>query len=270
MKVSTLPRWLRFGVIALASAAFVLGAGVALEMRMESSTSPTQAASPNAALPLTHGNVTAPNRATSIASPPAITVEPTSPPPSTPPAPTVTPRPEIKTLYGHLPYTEDDPDRLQPVGQFVRGGYSRPESLDLEAVQAFQQMAIAAKSAGVTLMPISGFRSIADQKMLFARQIERRGSAAAAAKLSAPPGHSEHHTGYAIDIADAKQPDTDLKYTFAETRAYGWLVANASTFGFEQSFPQQNRQGVSFEPWHWRYVGTPRAAEIFAVARSLY
>ncbi len=189
------------------------------------------------------------------------------PTPSVSPAPTVKPR-TVKTLYGHLPYQEDDPARLVPIGKYVRDSSDRTELMDIEAAQAFKQMAAMAKSQGVLLMPISGFRTIADQKVLFARQIERRGSAKAAARLSAPPGHSEHHTGYAIDIADRQQPETDLKYSFQQTKAYRWLSANANQFGFEQSFPPNNWQGVSNEPWHWRYVLSARAAQVFAFAKG--
>jgi len=175
----------------------------------------------------------------------------------------------VKSYFGHLPYQEDDPSRLETVGRFVRGAYERSESLDSEANQAFRQMAAAAKSEDVFLMPISGFRTIADQKELFEKQIERKGSPEAAARWSAPPGHSEHHTGYAIDIADEHQADTDLKIVFEETSAYRWLQANAHNYGFEKSFPQNNKQGVSYEPWHWRYIASSRAAEIFSIARSI-
>jgi D-alanyl-D-alanine carboxypeptidase len=175
----------------------------------------------------------------------------------------------VKSYFGHLPYREDDPSRLESVGRFVRGTYERSESLDFEANQAFHQMATAAKSEGVYLMPISGFRTISDQKILFEKQIERKGSAEAAARWSAPPGHSEHHTGYAIDIADEQQPNTDLKLAFEQTSAYRWLQINADKYGFEKSFPQNNRQGVSYEPWHWRYIKSSRAAEVFAAAKNL-
>ena len=98
-----------------------------------------------------------------------------------------------------------------------------------------------AAQAGVQLMAISGFRSIADQKELFTKQIERKGSEAAAAQYSAPPGHSEHHTGYAVDIADINEPDTDIKLSFEYTAAYQWLVSNAAEYGFEESFPKKQR-----------------------------
>jgi zinc D-Ala-D-Ala carboxypeptidase len=175
--------------------------------------------------------------------------------------------PLAKPYFGHLPYEEGDRSRLVDAGRFVRGTYERSEVLDFEANEAFQQMVAAAKAEGISLMPISGFRTIADQKVLYEKQIARKGSEEAAAKWSAPPGYSEHHTGYALDIGDANS-DTDIKMTFQDTDAYRWLVVNANNFGFQQSFPLNNHQGVSFEPWHWRYVGSPRASAIFAAARG--
>jgi D-alanyl-D-alanine carboxypeptidase len=55
---------------------------------------------------------------------------------------------------------------------------------------------------------------------------------------------------------------------FETTDAYRWLTCHAKEFGFEISFKQNNSQGVSFEPWRWRYVGTPDAAAIFTQARN--
>jgi D-alanyl-D-alanine carboxypeptidase len=176
-------------------------------------------------------------------------------------------RSPVQTKLRHFPYQEADPNRLVNAGMFVRGTYERSEQLDQEANDAFQQMKAAAATQGVYLMIISGFRNISDQSVLFEKQIARRGSELEAARSSAPPGHSEHHTGYALDIAD-QQSDTDLKVAFQETAAYQWLVANASRYQFEQSFPLNNKQGVNFEPWHWRYIGPPRASQVFAAARQ--
>ena len=194
----------------------------------------------------------------------AISVTPI-PPPAAPPktAPLNSPR-----EFNHLPYKADDPARLQPAGTFARGDFERTELLDFEAANAFIIMVNEAKAQGVNLMPISGFRSVAEQQELFTQQTQRYGSAAAAAKLSAPPEHSEHHTGYAMDIGDSDRPDTDLAPQFADTAAYQWLLNNAYIFGFEQSFPQNNAQGLNFEPWHWRYVQSERAMQIFAPAKA--
>lgn len=194
-----------------------------------------------------------------------LSTKPHTPTANVPSTPANTPSRE----FGHLPYRENT-SQLVNVGPFVRENYERDEALDHAAAGAFMLMQRDAAQAGVQLMAISGFRSIADQKELFTKQIERKGSEAAAAQYSAPPGHSEHHTGYAVDIADINEPDTDIKLSFEYTAAYQWLVSNAAEYGFEESFPKNNAQGVSFEPWHWRYVGTPEALATFNTARSLF
>jgi len=167
---------------------------------------------------------------------------------------------------GHLPYAEALHETLVNVGKY----YDRFETLHYDAQKAFNEMRASARLVGVGLTPISGFRTIADQRLLFDRQIRRQGSPEAAARLSAPPGYSEHHTGYVIDIGEEGNPDTDLKFDFEYTEAYRWLTknknVNARRYGFMLSFPHKNAQGVSFEPWHWRYVGSPSAAKIFTRA----
>jgi LAS superfamily LD-carboxypeptidase LdcB len=146
--------------------------------------------------------------------------------------------------------------------------YGRSEYLDQEAANAFKKMQIDAQAQGIQLTIISGFRSISAQEALFQKQIQRKGGLQAAARFSAPPGYSEHHTGYALDIGDGSNSSHDLKLSFENTSAYGWLAINAYQYGFELSFPPDNSQGVSYEPWHWRYVLPPRADEIFMAARN--
>ena len=74
-------------------------------------------------------------------------------------------------------------------------------------------------------------------------------------KYSAPSGYSEHHTGLAVDINETEE-------WFKDSPAYPWLLEHAGEFGFENSFPENNVQGLGFEPWHWRYVGVKNAQEI--------
>ncbi|MCF2971788.1 D-alanyl-D-alanine carboxypeptidase family protein [Synechococcus sp. Nb3U1] len=163
----------------------------------------------------------------------------------------------------HWPYPVAPEVSLEPVS----GPGGRVERLHREAAQAFRQMQQQAQASSISLVPISGFRDLSVQTALFRRQIQRQGSEQAAMRLSAPPGYSEHHTGYALDIGDGRHPQTHVQYSFAQTPAYAWLAQYAPQFGFELSFPQGNAQGVNYEPWHWRYVGSPQAASLFAQAR---
>jgi zinc D-Ala-D-Ala carboxypeptidase len=204
--------------------------------------------------------------------PPAASPSPTTnSSPTINPSPSVSPSsqaqpaaPAVQTKYGHFPYRENPTQRLVLIGRY----YDRSEYLDREAALAFKQMAQAAKAENVKIVPLSGFRTVVEQQALFQRQIKRQGGPERAAFLSAPPGYSEHHTGYALDVSDGNDPSADLRYIFEETSVYRWLSKNAKSFGFELSFLDNNPQGISFEPWHWRYIGSSRARAIFAPARQ--
>ncbi|MFM7365620.1 MAG: D-alanyl-D-alanine carboxypeptidase family protein [Cuspidothrix sp.] len=168
------------------------------------------------------------------------------------------------SVLGHFEYAQAPESELAPI---TADGKIRMRK---SAGVKFQAMVAAARSAGVNLVPISGFRSIEEQKQLFfGVGAQRNQTPAERAALSAPPGHSEHHTGYAVDIGDGAVPATNLQANFDNTKAYQWLQANAARFGFELSFPQDNLQGVSYEPWHWRFVGDTDSLETFYKAKNI-
>ncbi|VXD13551.1 putative carboxypeptidase [Planktothrix serta PCC 8927] len=166
-------------------------------------------------------------------------------------------------LLGHLPYAEAPAAELESINA---DGSHR---LRKAAAQAYQQMDQAALASGVSLVPISSFRTVKDQEMIFFEVKAQRGQVATKrAEVSAPPGYSEHHTGYAIDIGDGNMPSTNLSVSFEQTQAFQWLKNNAAFYSFELSFPKDNPQGVSYEPWHWRFVGDRQSLEMFYKARN--
>lgn len=168
------------------------------------------------------------------------------------------------TTLGHFSYNVAPENELQAITADNR------IRLRSSAARAYKQMSSAAKADGVKLQALSGFRTVDDQDYLFFRVKEERAQGAQQrAKVSAPPGRSEHHTGYAMDIGDATQPNTHVNVAFEETRAFDWLQKNAPRYSFELSFPKGNSQGVSYEPWHWRYVGDKDSLETFYNARNL-
>lgn len=130
------------------------------------------------------------------------------------------------------------------------------------AVQALSEMAAAAKKEGVHIVVISSYRRKDEQIDLFRKGEERHGKGRAILWL-APPGYSEHHTGYVFDLADRDHPETDDELPFETTPSFPWLQKNASRFGFEMSFPKNNWQGVGYEPWHWRYAGDDHSRSLF-------
>jgi len=183
--------------------------------------------------------------------------------PASPADPELSPESNPDTLLGHYPYAEAPLRELVPI--------SRDGSVQLRqaAAEKYLAMAAAAEAEGIYLVPLSGFRSQADQEYLFFEIKAQRGQdASKRAEVSAPPGYSEHHTGYAIDIGDADVPAVNLSPDFENTRAFQWLKENAAFYNFELSFPKGNTQGVSYEPWHWRFVGNSDSLETFYKARS--
>jgi D-alanyl-D-alanine carboxypeptidase len=198
----------------------------------------------------------------------AILITPKSPENSASTEPAVTSSPtaspsDADTLLGHFAYEEVPASELAPITPDGR------LQMRKAAAKQYKAMAAAARANGVILVPISGFRSIAEQKHLFFDVKAQRGQdAKERAKVSAPPGHSEHHTGYAADIGDGNVPATNLSPTFEKTAAFKWLQANAARFSFEMSFPRNNPQGLNYEPWHWRFVGDPQSLETFYKAKE--
>lgn len=178
-----------------------------------------------------------------------------------PVAPAVAVDKSVDSLLGHLRYPEAPGQSLRT----MEGGLK----LRSTALPKFQAMTTAAKAAGVKIHTISAFRSIADQeKIFFEIKAQRKQAPSKRAEVSAPPRYSEHHTGYAVDLGDADNSAVDLKPEFDTTSAFKWLQANAARYSFEMSFPQGNLQGVSYEPWHWRYVGDSDSLETFYRARK--
>ena len=110
------------------------------------------------------------------------------------------------------------------------GGYSGPLALRQgkpmrpDTAAAFDQLAAAARAAGITLTITSAFRSDQEQAQLFAAHPDP--------KWVAPPGKSLHRNGTELDLGPPS--------------AYTWLAANAKRFGFVKRY--------AWEPWHFGFA----------------
>jgi D-alanyl-D-alanine carboxypeptidase len=117
------------------------------------------------------------------------------------------------------------------------------------AAQAWRAMRDAAEAEGITLRPISGFRSVERQARIFREKLARGDRLDDILRANAAPGYSEHHTGRALDITDAVAPP--LSESFEGTPAFEWLARHAVRFGFRLSYPRGDSHGFGPEPWHW-------------------
>ena len=125
----------------------------------------------------------------------------------------------------------------------------RMQRLTPEAARGWQDMVAAATADGVRLLIVSGYRSIDYQARLIRKKINAGQSVADILTVNAAPGHSEHHSGRAIDIATpGSRPLTE---EFEDTEAFAWLTGHAADFGFAMTYPRHNPGGFVFEPWHW-------------------
>ena len=65
-------------------------------------------------------------------------------------------------------------------------------------------------------------------------------------RLTAPPGHSNHGTGSALDLCGGVES--------FRTAAHRWMQANAGRFGWVHP-SWAGPRGQRPEPWHWEYRG---------------
>ena len=122
--------------------------------------------------------------------------------------------------------------------------------LTRETYEAAEKMFHAAEEQGMNGFYItSGYRSYERQKEAYAQS--KPGEAQ-------EPGASEHQTGLAFDVT------TETNGGFESTEQYAWLSQHAHEYGFIQRYPanKSNVTGISYEPWHYRYVGVEAATRI--------
>ena len=146
---------------------------------------------------------------------------------------------------GTRPAYEEASDLVE-VGPNLVG---RMQRLTPRAAQAWRDMQAAAEADGIVLLIVSGYRSIDYQARLIRKKINSGQTVSEILAVNAAPGHSEHHTGRAIDVATpGSRPLTE---EFEDSEAFRWLAANAGRFGFSMSYPRGNPAGFVYEPWHW-------------------
>lgn len=136
-----------------------------------------------------------------------------------------------------------------------------------EAAIKLKELYAAAQASGYSLYSISGFRSYESQKVTYNSYVSRDGQANADT-YSARPGHSEHQTGWAVDVGSG---NCDLDNCFGDTPAGKWLAKNAYKYGFIIHYQKGKEQitGYQYEPWHLRYVGIELANEINKAGQTL-
>ena len=138
-----------------------------------------------------------------------------------------------------------------------------------EAARALEELIAAARTRGLELYAISGYRSYETQAAIFAANADKVGEETAN-MTSARAGQSEHQTGLAMDLT-SPLVRFKLVESFGATAEGVWLAENAHHFGFIVRYPKgkEHITGYSYEPWHVRYIGSEAANLIFSRGLTL-
>ncbi|MFO0360176.1 MAG: M15 family metallopeptidase [Flavobacteriales bacterium] len=133
--------------------------------------------------------------------------------------------------------------------------------LNKKAYKAFEEMSAAAAKEGIQIKIISATRTFEAQKAIWEKKWVRsdyvkfpeQQRVKEIMKYSSMPGTSRHHWGTDIDI-------NSLENSYFEKtegkKLYQWMLANAASFGFYQTYTSKSggRTGYEEEKWHWSYL----------------
>jgi D-alanyl-D-alanine carboxypeptidase len=129
--------------------------------------------------------------------------------------------------------------------------------LTRQTYEAMEKMFHAAEAADMNgYIVTSGYRSYQRQQEVYAESEPGKAQ---------QPGASEHQTGMAFDVT------VETGEGFESTPQYGWLMEHAHEYGFIQRYPANKADvtGISYEPWHYRYVGVDAATRMHRSGQTL-
>lgn len=145
------------------------------------------------------------------------------------------------------------PERLTP---FFGSGVLLERRTSLVLENLFETLGL-----GASLIPVSGYRTLNEQKQIYASSLAENGEEFTR-KYVALPDCSEHQTGLAIDLALNQEPLDFIRPYFPRDGICGRFREKMISYGFVERYPEgkEDITGIAAEPWHFRYVGLPHAA----------
>lgn len=110
------------------------------------------------------------------------------------------------------------------------------------------------------IVGVSGYRTREEQVQIFEDSLKENGREFTE-RYVAFPGHSEHQTGLAIDLAENRDEIDFICPEFPREGICQRFREKMAGFGFIERYAKekQNVTEIGAEPWHFRYVGTPHA-----------
>lgn len=137
---------------------------------------------------------------------------------------------------------------------------------DARAIKYLKQMINDMLKDGISNVWVqSAYRSVERQKELYDNSVQKylkQGKTQEeAVKLTDEyinkPGASDHNLGLAVDF-------NNVDNNFEDLDAFKWLKENAENYGFILRYPKHKEEitKISYESWHWRYVGEEHAKKM--------
>ena len=142
----------------------------------------------------------------------------------------------------------------------------KTRQFDARAIGELNDMMNQMKKDGITNIWIqSAYRSVARQKELYdasvKKYLQEGKTQEEAEKLTNEyinkPGSSDHNLGLAVDF-------NKVDNGFEKLDGFKWLQKNAENYGFVLRYPKDKEDitKISYESWHWRYVGVEHAKKM--------
>lgn len=191
--------------------------------------------------------------------------------------------PENKYEYVFLVGPNNKLDADYEPADLTDCGYTRQDGratqkLRKAAAEALKAFLDEGKQYGVTDVTVtSAYRSYSYQDYLFNMYFERDWKSgkfktkaeceAYTLSYSTKPGTSEHQSGLCVDMHNLPSAEQ----SFANEPEAKWLAENCYRFGFILRYPENktNITGITYEPWHFRFVGRAAATEMHNLGLTL-
>ena len=173
---------------------------------------------------------------------------------------------ELLVKYSKIYFLNENyiPSDLKTIdSQYVLG--SKPLQIHADAWPFLKDMLEDAKDDDMDLRILSAYRSFDYQGELKAHYLTVYGEGAN--QFSADQGYSEHQLGTTVDFTNPTNGSS--LSIFDETDEFEWLQDNAHKYGFTLSYPKDNAY-YQYEPWHWRFVGTDLADDLYDEEQFFY
>lgn len=141
--------------------------------------------------------------------------------------------------------------------------------LKLEARDKLMEL-ISFISGEKLIIPISGYRTYDEQKILYRKSLLKNGFEYTK-KFVALEGHSEHQTGFAIDLGLNTDDNNFISPSFKDHPIVDSFIKYMGDFGFILRYPEDKTHitKIAYEPWHFRYVGVKHSKLIIENNLSL-